>query len=282
MESERSVSFRRLSFDFGVRCDAPEVAEYVLRVLGRFAVDEPVTNGVTYEVLDAGSTADESRYRLLRNGEWVLGSDDQAAVLDELFARVNVDTVKATNDLVLVHAGVVVTPAGIGVLLPASAGSGKTTLVAGLVRAGFGYLSDEAAVLDPETEMLHPFPVHLSLKAASRDRFPEASPDPGDLDLSRGIWHVDPDTIRSGAVASACRVGFVISHRYDQGAEPTIESITAADGCMTLATNLMLARRDAPRSLQLLAQISRASRRYRMVRDDLDAAVEAIVALTAA
>lgn len=282
MESERSIPFRRLSFDFSVRCDVPETAEYVLRVLGRFAVDEPGTDGVTYEVLDDGSTADGSRYRLLRNGEWMVGSDDPAAVIDDLFARVNVDTVRATRDLVLVHAGAVATPAGIGVLLPASAGSGKSTLVAGLVRAGFGYLSDEAAVLDPKTGMLHAYPVHLSLKAASRDRFPEALPRPADLALSGGMWHVDPDVIRSGAVASSCEVGFVISHRYDPDAEATVEPITAAQACTTLTMNLMLARRDAPRSLDLLAEICRASQSYRLVRGDVEAAVEAIVELTEA
>jgi len=37
-------------------------------------------------------------------------------------------------------------------VLPAPSGSGKTTLTAGLVAAGWGYLTDELAILDPSGE----------------------------------------------------------------------------------------------------------------------------------
>jgi len=274
------MSFRRLSHRFTVRCDDPNAARYVSRVLGRFS-DDRAPGGTTYEVVDRGRSGPESRYVLNMDGEWKLGSDDQARVLDDLFARVNLNAMEATPDLVLVHSGAVVATGGAGVLLPAASGSGKTTLVAGLVRAGFGYLSDEAAVLDPVTGVVHPYAVHLSLKAASRDRFPETKPDDADLAFSGGTWHVDPDVIRPGAVASACEVGFVIAHRYEPGATIRIEPLTPAEACVELVQNLMLARRDTPRSLDLLARICRASRSYRLVHGDLDTAVEAIGDLTA-
>ena len=166
-------------------------------------------------------------------------------------------------------------------LMPAPSGSGKTTLVAGLVRAGFGYLSDEAAVLDPVTSLVQPYPVHLSLKAASRDRFPEAKPDPADLAFSGLTWHVDPDVIRPGSVASECDVGFMIAHRYEPGAAIGDRAAhLSREACVELVRNLMLARRDTARSLDLLARICRGARSYRLVHGGLDTAVGAISELT--
>ena len=174
---------------------------------------------------------------------------------DDLFSHVNVNTIEATVGSVLIHAGAVVTPNGLGVVLPAPSGSGKSALVAGLVRAGFGYLSDEAAVFDPVSGLLHPYPTHLSLKAASRDRFPEARPVVADIAFSDATWHVDPDAIRQGAVAPSCEVGFVIPHRYAPGAETMLEPLTSAEACVELVQNLMLGRREVTRSLELIAGI---------------------------
>lgn len=273
------MSFRRLSHAFTVSCNDPAVADHVARVLARSRVREANDGSTAYEVLDLGPSEPQSRFRLLIDGRWVLGSGNPAHVLNDLFSHVNLHTVETTRNLVLVHAGAVTTPDAVGIVLPAPSGSGKTTLVAGLVRAGFGYLSDEAAVLDPATGMLHPYPVHLSLKAGSRDRFPEARPDPFDVSFSGDTWHVDPESIRRGAVASACYVGFVIAHRYEPGADARLESLTPAEACIELGRNLLLGRRDAARSLALLARVCRGSRSYRLTHGDLDRAVEAIAQL---
>jgi hypothetical protein len=274
------MTFRRLSHRFAVNSNDPGIRAYVGRVLGRFSVEESSAGWTRYEILDLGPAAPDARFRLLIDGEWVLGSGNVAHVVNDLFTHVNLDTVEATRDRVLVHAGAVATPGGEGVMLPAPSGSGKSTLVAGLVRAGFGYLSDEAAVLDPTTGTLHPYPVHLSLKRESRERFPDARPDPADAAFSSDTWHVDPEAIRPGAIASSCRVGSVIAHRYERGADTAIEPLTPGEACVELGRNLMSGRRDVKRSLDLLARVCRASRSYRLIHGDVDAAVEAIIEVT--
>jgi hypothetical protein len=275
------MAFRRLSFGFVVRCDDPALRAYISEVLCRFAVSDSVEGATTYEVQDLGPSETASRYRLLIDGIWVLGSGDPSHILSDLFSHVNVDTVEAAKEHVLIHAGAVVSPGGAGVVLPAPSGSGKTTLVAGLVRSGFGYLSDEAAVLDPETGTLYPYPVHLSVKGASRDRFPEGEPVALHVGFAGEAWQVDPEAIRAGAIAEPCEVGFVIAHRYEAGADLQIEPLTPAEACVALVGNLMLGRRDAPRSLDLLARICHASKSYRLTHGALDDAVEAISELTA-
>lgn len=65
---------------------------------------------------------------------------------------------------VFVHAGVVGWQ-GRGIVLPGRSFSGKSTLVAELVRAGAEYYSDEYAVLDMAGG-LHPYPRPLSIRAS--------------------------------------------------------------------------------------------------------------------
>lgn len=63
---------------------------------------------------------------------------------------------------IFVHAGVVGWE-GKAILIPGSTMSGKTSLVAALLRAGATYYSDEYAVLD-ERGRVHPFPRRLSVR----------------------------------------------------------------------------------------------------------------------
>jgi hypothetical protein len=275
------MNFRRLSHTFSVRCDDPLIRDYVSRVLHRFAITEGSTSDHVYDVVDLGPSRPQSRYRLLVDGRVMLVSASSGNVLSDLFAHVNLDTVEATRELVLIHAGAVVAPSGLGVLLPAPSGAGKTTLVAGLIQAGFGYLSDEAAVLEPSTGDLLPYPTHLSLKAKSRDRFRDSAPAPADVRLSDDPWHVDPDAIRPGAVASRCKVGFVIPHRYEPGVDIRVEPLTRAAAAVELGRNLMSPRRDAAWTLGVLAAACRTAACYRLTSGDLDAAVQAIAEIAA-
>ena len=63
----------------------------------------------------------------------------------------------AHSHLLCMHAGVVSGRAGL-VVVPGHSGLGKTTLVAALVRAGFGYVSDEMLAIDRSTGRAVAFP----------------------------------------------------------------------------------------------------------------------------
>ena len=70
------------------------------------------------------------------------------------------------NILALIHAAVVGRN-GRAILLPAPSRCGKSTITAALVHAGYGYLSDDMAVLDLASGSAYPFPLGLSLRAGS-------------------------------------------------------------------------------------------------------------------
>lgn len=92
-------------------------------------------------------------------------------------------------NFMIIHAAVVAR-GDAAIILPGSPGAGKSTLCAALVASGWRLLSDEFALVHPETLELHPIPRPISLKNASidiiRTRWPTAWHSPPVKDTSKG------------------------------------------------------------------------------------------------
>ena len=73
---------------------------------------------------------------------------------------------KASEKYILVHAGAVCKNNKATIMVAPSHG-GKTTLVLGLLKKGYKFLSDEVAVIDFESRCVLPFPRGLSIRADS-------------------------------------------------------------------------------------------------------------------
>jgi hypothetical protein len=84
----------------------------------------------------------------------------------EFFARLNPQVVDAHPAWAIFHAGAVELPDGALVSFGLS-GAGKSTLTAALVQRGAGYLTDEASLIEPGTELVHPYAKPLSLDLVS-------------------------------------------------------------------------------------------------------------------
>ena len=151
---------------FRVRTDDPLIARYVEQVFGSLAA--PTTDtaaaGGAISIVDV-ITADRP-YRLLLDGIDVGGGDDLDSVMTFLHWRLNQLAIASTSTRVLLHASAVRRTDGVAVF-PAESNSGKSTLAAGLVRAGFGYVTDEAVAIDPAQGRVVPFPKPISLDPGS-------------------------------------------------------------------------------------------------------------------
>jgi len=77
-----------------------------------------------------------------------------------------VHSVNAHDFLLDLHAGVVGRD-GRCILLPAAAGSGKSSLTAALVHSGLGYYSDEVALIEPVTFQVAPVPLAVCVKSTA-------------------------------------------------------------------------------------------------------------------
>ena len=96
-----------------------------------------------------------------------------------------------------------VTRAGVAIIFPGEANTGKTTLCEELLRRGFGYLSDEFALVD-DLGMVRPFPRAL--------RF-------DDDEGSRWLNPHDLGVVESSDVPPA----LVVLTRFEPGASPAFE-----------------------------------------------------------
>ena len=182
----------------------------------------------------------------------------------------------------LVHAGAVQRN-GVGVVLPAPMESGKTTLTAGLVRAGFGYLTDEAAAFDRHTATLLPYPKPLSLDRGSWPLFPELEPhEPFPDDAYKAHqWQVPAVDIRPDALGTPCPARVVVFPTYTAGAPTRLEPLTRAEALVEIAKNTFRFDREGRPTFSLLAEILRGAETYRLTVGDLDEAVTAISRLVA-
>ncbi len=267
------AGFVLLSYRFRIRTTIPAVAELVERIFGSFRAEVSV-DGPTY-ALDEEQHA-RKPFELRLDGESLFRSAQPARVFYYLTWHAMREAVGGFDHL-MVHAGVVARD-GEAVLLPAASGSGKTTLVAGLVRAGFDYLSDELAAIDPTTLEVVPFPLSLSIKPGSMDLLADILPElPSDAwRFLEGRCPVRPDDIRPRAVGTVSRIRYVVSPRYEPGAPTSLEACSRGQGVAELGQNAFNLHAFGRRGLYLLADVMREARCYRLRVGGLDEGVEAI------
>ncbi len=110
---------------------------------------------------------EEGHYRLISPWEGDRRCRDGELALAVLEGELHYHVAAHAPDRISVHAGAVV-HRGRAIVIPGASLSGKTTLVAALVRAGALYFSDEFAFLD-EDGLVHPYPRPLSVKGDGVD-----------------------------------------------------------------------------------------------------------------
>ena len=108
----------------------------------------------------------ETSYQLYRNGRRLFAGGDRRDLLERFGSTISLDVAEASPLRTFVHAGIVAWGKA-AVLIPGRSFSGKTTLVAELVRAGATYYSDEFAVID-RLGMVYPYARPLQVRESDR------------------------------------------------------------------------------------------------------------------
>ena len=195
--------------------------------------------------------------------------------------HVNHQVIACSSDYVLLHAAAAARD-GVGVLLPAASEAGKTTLVAGLVRSGFAYLTDEAAAIDPSTLQIEPYPKPLSIDRGSWEVLADLAPSDAEVagGYHAGQWHVSPASLRPDAVSGAIRASVVVFPRFERGAGTSCEPVVRSQGLIELLRHTFRFYDDGRRNLEVLAEVLRDADCYRLLSGDLGTACEAIETLT--
>lgn len=267
-------SYRAVSYGFRVRTNLPRAGFLLDRLLAPFRAVSG--NGdPTYYLLR--TDGERFPFSLYVDDTRVQEVESAASMLDFVLADVTIQAVERMEDHVALHAAAAAWGGG-GIILPGPPDAGKTTLVAGLTRVGFAYLSDEAALIDPRTGVLHPFPRALAMDSRSLDAIPGLRQKlPPDRDeFMRFRYHVCPDDLRPGAVGRPCPVRFVIAPQYQPGVETSLEPMTRADAFMTLAENSFNFVRFGALAVESLHRAISHVECYRLRVGSLESAIRAV------
>lgn len=217
-------------------------------------------------------------FRLMVDREALVGDSNAWHVMAMLQWHLNQSVVASSaGGRVLLHAAAAV-KYEITVVLAAPMENGKTTTVTGLVRAGFGYLTDETVAIDPESFAVTAYPKALTIDQGSWPLFPDLRVPPiGPADAS---WYVTAERVRPGAqLAEAGPPGVLVFPAYRNGARTELTPMTDSEATLELARSTFRFEDAAERNLRTLARMCRAADAYRLDIGDLDEAVSLVANL---
>jgi hypothetical protein len=170
------------------------------------------------------------------------------------------------RDHLLLHAGSVAIGGG-GILLPATAGSGKSSTVLGMLEAGFSYLSDEFGAIDPVSGSLYPVAKRIVIGWEAMKHFPgleERLQDPSDPDLSLPQRFVRPEDVDAPTSSVVAPRAIVVPIGDFEGS-PRLEPLTAAAAVETMAASSFNLFRYGERGVVLLARVAQQAPAFRLV-----------------
>jgi hypothetical protein len=264
-------SYRALAYPF--RIVAPrQLSAFFRRFLAPFEVTT-TQDGALYELRHEPGT--EKAWAVYLDGGSLSRGRTPSLILEHTLWDVSTKAIGSEHGCLAVHAAAA-SWRGAGIVMPAPPESGKSTLVAGLTRAGGSYLSDEAALIEPGTQLLHPFPRSLWLARPSFEAVFPGEPFPTRWTTGRE-FHVRPADLRPRAIGRPCPVGLVIAPRFVRGGPTSLEPIPRAEALTTLARNAFHLDRFAGSGIELLGRVVEGATCFRLTYGDLTSAVAAVL-----
>jgi hypothetical protein len=264
-----------LSTAVTLRCSPGPFAGYLRTLLAPLIVPEPFNGGPHVVVSLEVDRGESPRFVGTAEGERFVATDGAPDFMRLVLWQLNRLAAQGSDDLLL-HTGVV-SRAGRALLLAGDSGSGKSTLVAGLVRDGYNYLSDEIACIDVEGSV-RPYPRPISLRAGSFAAFPELEPTlPAALDdLRDGSWHLPPDAVRAGCVGGPAKIDRIAFIRYRAGVRVDVRPLHRAEALTRLLEQRLPSRLPGSGALRRMAGGMQDVRCFEIEYGSVGEAVDAI------
>ena len=259
-----------------VRSELPLVHRYLETLYADFPIR--AADGGHFDI-DVGSSRGMRRWirpqaNLTVNGErpFLPLPADLAGALFEW--TLNYCIGRDAHRFVAMHAAVVERN-GRAVIVSGESGAGKSTLCAALVLDGWRLLSDEFALIDPDTHTLSPLPRPVSLKNASIEIIRERGKDivygPEGIDIEHARFvHMKPPAASVQRAADPATPGLVIFPRWRRGAATTFTRVKQANVLLRLADQSFNYNYLGVRGFNAIVDLARRVEGYELEYSDLD------------
>ncbi len=274
--SSAELHFRIFEQQINVRCDDTHFSELLWANYRAFG-ERGETADLDYSVERGGSGG----FRIRRQDEIVLDQDDDPA-LPYLFMYgfeklLTIELQQRRPDLYFVHSAALEQGERVAMIV-AESGTGKSTTAWALLSHGFNYLSDELAVLEPVSRLVHPYPHALCLKAPP----PGPYPLPGTLVRTQRTLHIPVTELPGRLVRQPRPLGAIFFlQRSAATRRPGFSILSPAQAGARLYANTLNALAHPGNGLQAAVDIAGAVPAYLLEAGDLRATCGLITDLCA-
>ena len=235
------ISFRACGLRLGVRVNDPEILTRVIERLppGWTSTESPYVEMLySFLVGSAGPRVNMRRFNLVYfDAARLARTMDLEAALDALELGLDFFVSTQARQRVFVNAGVVAWE-GKAILIPGKKNTGKTSLVAELVKSGATYYSDEYAVLDAKGRV-HPYSKPLGIHSAT----------------ARQIIRTPVVDLGGTSGTKPIPVGLVVASEYRKGSRWRAQERSPGNAVLTLLANTVAARRHPEVALATLQRV---------------------------
>jgi len=282
---EGRLDYRIGEFDVSVRSDVGTVLEDFAALYQDYPPGDPNSD----EPLQVGvqrlkrSALQRERYQIMGAGDEMGRERRREEVVPFLEWGINWCLISTRADFLQVHAATMAKDER-GIVLAASSGGGKSTLVAGLMTRGWTYLSDEFALINPDTLLAHPFPKAVCVKAGAFGIIRELGlPFAGRRYYVKGlkgrVGYINPREVRTTRIGDCTRVRLVIFPKYTPGRKPRASTLSRGKAVYALAGSALNRNAFSDQGVSVLSNLVRGAESYGVESGSLEGTCDLIESL---
>ena len=259
------MSFTAYGVRFGLRVNDGAILPDLIARLPPTTKPSPVRRVNHLYSLTGFANGAKGRIRRFNIGYWNLfrfgRTRDFEDLLEQFESHVQLMVAEYAPRRVFVHAGVVAWN-GRAIVLPGSSFSGKSTMVAKLLRAGATYYSDEYAVID-EQGRVHPYPRQLRLRSID------------------SVWPKRVDAAELGAAfgTKPLPLSLIVSTRFKEMSRWRPRELTRGKAVLELLANTVSARSSPEMALSYLSRAVASATTLKGVRGEASDVAQSILKL---
>ena len=163
-------------------------------------------------------------------------------------------------------------------------GGGKSTLVAGLMARGWKYLSDEFALINPNTLNAHAFPKAVCVKAGAFGIVRQLGlPFAGRRYYVKGlkgrVGYINPREVGPGTIGGRTPIRLVIFPKYTSGRRRRLNPVTRAQAVFALAGSALNRFAFTDQGVSVLSRVVREAECFGIDSGSLDGTCDLIQSL---